>query len=503
MHRLFRFLLPVVLLLGSLASMPVQAQAQANEQCFAETGFCVSGRLLEFWQQNGGLFIFGLPITPQREEIIEGRPLQVQWFERNRLELHPENPRPYDVLVGRLGAEYVAQQVAPPREAPNPDCRYFEETGYNVCEPIYTAWGANGLELDGLPGKTDIENLALFGLPLTGAYFTTLEDGNEYLVQWFERARFEIHPDNLPPANVLLGLLGREAMSDGAPQPQQPAQPVTATARALYRCDVGLCSSALDGSATTTVIGGAAFAGYAFAPDGARVALGVGEPGSGIATLYRVNPDGGDAVPLFNVQGVTSEIGELRGFGALGLTPDNNRIIFEDQAQVFIANLDNSNRQAVTEQIGYDAANFHSFALSPQSSRLMLIRSSVPNMPVIYDVTSPGSQPQSYTIAADQRVRALIDEGSRILTQRIDPATGVILGYNEVDLTSGTIRPVLTGQFDATNPAPRLVSPVTNGYALFAAADGSLFLLNLTSGEQQPVTLPGITSLDGVGLFVP
>jgi hypothetical protein len=38
----------------------------------------------------------------------------------------------------------------------------------------------------------------------------TLSDGNEYQVQYFERARFELHPENEPPFNVLLGLLGRE-----------------------------------------------------------------------------------------------------------------------------------------------------------------------------------------------------------------------------------------------------------------------------------------------------
>jgi hypothetical protein len=38
----------------------------------------------------------------------------------------------------------------------------------------------------------------------------TLSDGNDYQVQYFERARFELHPQNEPPFNVLLGLLGRE-----------------------------------------------------------------------------------------------------------------------------------------------------------------------------------------------------------------------------------------------------------------------------------------------------
>ena len=30
------------------------ARAQSGEQCFPETGYCVDGRFLEFWQQNGG-----------------------------------------------------------------------------------------------------------------------------------------------------------------------------------------------------------------------------------------------------------------------------------------------------------------------------------------------------------------------------------------------------------------------------------------------------------------
>jgi hypothetical protein len=54
----------------------------------------------------------------------------------------------------------------------------------------------------------------------------TLSDGRQYTVQWFERGRFELHPENAPPSNVLLGLLGREVREAGTPQqPQQPQQP--------------------------------------------------------------------------------------------------------------------------------------------------------------------------------------------------------------------------------------------------------------------------------------
>lgn len=213
-----------------LAALPLQAQS--DQRCFAETGFCISGRIREFWEQNGGLPVFGLPITPQQEETIEGKALQVQWFERNRLELHPENARPYDVLLGRLGADRLVQQGRDwqgfPKTGEQPNCRFFAETGHSVCGDVLAAWRANGLEIDGRRGKTEAENLALFGLPLSGLISETLSDGKEYQVQYFERARFELHPQNAPPYNVLLGLLGSEVRAGTSPAPAPQPTPTPA-----------------------------------------------------------------------------------------------------------------------------------------------------------------------------------------------------------------------------------------------------------------------------------
>jgi hypothetical protein len=51
-------------------------------------------------------------------------------------------------------------------------------------------------------------------------------EGKDYQVQWFERARFELHPENQPPYNVLLGLLGNEIRANMAQAPAPaPAQP--------------------------------------------------------------------------------------------------------------------------------------------------------------------------------------------------------------------------------------------------------------------------------------
>jgi hypothetical protein len=210
-------------LLLAMVAVASPAGAQSSERCFPETGQCISGRLREFWEQNGGLPVFGFPKSPQQLISVEGKQVEGQLFERNRLELHPENARPYDVLLGRLGADRLAQlghdSFTFATSEPQPGCRYFSETRHNVCGGILAAWRAHGLEFDGKRGTSEAESLALFGLPLSELQSETI-DGVTLQVQWFERARFELHPENAAPYNVLLGLLGNEV---GAPQP--PAAP--------------------------------------------------------------------------------------------------------------------------------------------------------------------------------------------------------------------------------------------------------------------------------------
>jgi hypothetical protein len=226
----------VALLACALALLAIplsRGQAQTAQRCFPETGFCIAGRIRSFWEANGGLPVFGFPTGPQHEELIEGRPYQVQWFERNRLELHPENRPPYDVLLGRLGAARLEQQgrdwMQFPRSTSRAGCRFFVETGHNACGEILVAWRRSGLEFDGRAGKSEAENLALFGLPLGDPMVETIE-GREYTVQWFERARFELHPENRPPYNVLFGLLGNEIRAASAPTPTpEPAYPAPPT----------------------------------------------------------------------------------------------------------------------------------------------------------------------------------------------------------------------------------------------------------------------------------
>lgn len=193
--------------------------APARAQTFPETGYRLDGRFAEFWRASGGLPVFGLPISDAAPRRGAEGVFPAQWLERARFELHPENAPPYDVLLGRLGDEALRRQgrdwrAAPP-ETPAPGCRYFAETGRNLCEPFLSAWRSGGLEFDGRPGASAAESLALFGLPLTAPAMETNSSGVTVLTQWFERARFEHLPANPEPYQVLLGRLGAELYAPG------------------------------------------------------------------------------------------------------------------------------------------------------------------------------------------------------------------------------------------------------------------------------------------------
>jgi hypothetical protein len=161
---------------------------------FPETSQAIRGPFLTYWEAHGGLPIYGFPISPARVEVLDdGKPYVVQYFERARMEFHPENPPASQVLLGQFG------RLLHPLYPPVPDCRcgrYFPETGHNVAGDFKTFWEQHG-------------GLAQFGYPLTDQLVETLEDGNAYTVQWFERARFEYHRDAQGRTIILLGQFGR------------------------------------------------------------------------------------------------------------------------------------------------------------------------------------------------------------------------------------------------------------------------------------------------------
>ncbi len=234
--NVFRTLTLWFLLLGLMVGgMPSAATAQPGGTqpiCFSDipgVDACIDSAFAGYWQGNGGLPVFGYPLAGMEEYTPPdaGAPLTVQWLERNRLELHPQNPPEYRVLLGRMGAERLAQlgrdPFAEPRDAgPQLGCLWFETTRQNVCDQapgvgFKSYWETNGLQIPGLDSYQ--RSLALFGLPLTAAQPEPGPDGELILTQWFERARFEWHPNNPDPFRVLLGRLGSEVRPGAGTQP--------------------------------------------------------------------------------------------------------------------------------------------------------------------------------------------------------------------------------------------------------------------------------------------
>jgi hypothetical protein len=75
-------------------------------------------------------------------------------------------------------------------------CQTFTQTGHRVCGRFLQYWQQNG-------------GLAQQGFPISEEFVETSElNGKPYTVQYFERAVFEMHPENQPPYDVLLSQLG-------------------------------------------------------------------------------------------------------------------------------------------------------------------------------------------------------------------------------------------------------------------------------------------------------
>lgn len=205
----------VLALLGAFLPGNARPVAAGERACFTGlTGYCAENAFLAFWKTHGATEILGLPVS---QPFRDDRGLLVQFYERAILEWHPENPPEYQVLLTRLGAERLgnrAERTAPPLGCAG-DCVWFPETNHTLRGVFLNYWRANG----GLP---------VFGFPLTEEFQeVNPTDGQTYRVQYFERNRFEHHPENAGGRyEVLLGLLGLETLQQAPGLVSRPAEVV-------------------------------------------------------------------------------------------------------------------------------------------------------------------------------------------------------------------------------------------------------------------------------------
>lgn len=195
---------------------------------YAETGYAVCFDFLKFYDQYGGVDLFGLPISGLEDR--NGR--IVQYFYNARFEWQPEQPAGERVVISDLGREYFLIRSENPQllAAKNPGTQnnyvkrpdnailqmfkpevavaqageqgeYFEETGHWVSGEFLATY------------RRSADPLRVYGLPITDAYQDSITG---LQIQYFDKVRFELHPEAQPDARVQLSNLGYLTYKPGA-----------------------------------------------------------------------------------------------------------------------------------------------------------------------------------------------------------------------------------------------------------------------------------------------
>jgi hypothetical protein len=230
-------LLALTALLAPAAPTAIAAPPAQQSGAFAfypQTGHNVGMQIKQYFDANGGLDIFGLPLT---ELFVDGSGRQVQYFERARFELNPAAPPNQRLGLTRLGAILTEGRSEPAfawlAASPDPARDFFPQSGHSLGGAFRWFWQTH----NGLGG---------FGYPISEEFQEwNPTAGKVYLVQYFERARFEYHPENAgTPYEVLLSPLGRQLLErdPSAVAALAPASPV----QLLGQSSTGFSTSAVE-----------------------------------------------------------------------------------------------------------------------------------------------------------------------------------------------------------------------------------------------------------------
>lgn len=158
---------------------------------FPQTGHNLIAGFLRYWHRNGGVQIFGFPVTEEVQEYG----LTVQYFENGRLLWDRTAAEPDNVKPGYLGQALAAGRTDPyfkPLSAAEEgeDIAFVPQTGHTVSFDFLRFWKDQGGE-------------AVFGKPISEEF-----QENGRTVQYFEQARFEYHPEHKDTGSVKLTALG-------------------------------------------------------------------------------------------------------------------------------------------------------------------------------------------------------------------------------------------------------------------------------------------------------
>lgn len=148
----------------------------------------IHDKMYNFWHSNGGLPVFGYPISPRFYEVdSKGEMVEVQYFERVRLEYHPARAgMPEVVQAGTLGRE--AEIAGTPAG--------LLPAGLEGKQVIATV---DGVQLS-IPRlfvnfREAIGGRQVIGMAVTQVLVDRNDEGRAIWVQYFDKARLEYNPD--------------------------------------------------------------------------------------------------------------------------------------------------------------------------------------------------------------------------------------------------------------------------------------------------------------------
>ena len=99
--------------------------SRPSARFFREKGHGISDRFLQFWDSIDGMRVLGFPISEQIQEMLPDKQIYtVQYFERGRIEYHPQQAgTPFEMQLGLLGRAIFLKESTPqiiPPVAPTP-----------------------------------------------------------------------------------------------------------------------------------------------------------------------------------------------------------------------------------------------------------------------------------------------------------------------------------------------------------------------------------------------
>lgn len=152
-------------------------------------GIPIADEFRQYYAANGGLQVFGDPISEAYYEPLEGR--LVQYFHNGRLELDPYQDRVVLAPLGEWASPTLTEtEASPDQESDDPEDTLIAQSPPTVQGEFQVFYNRHGGE-------------ALFGPPITNQL---VEGGIR--IQYFENARLEWHPEAPLEERVQVGSLG-------------------------------------------------------------------------------------------------------------------------------------------------------------------------------------------------------------------------------------------------------------------------------------------------------